>query len=407
MSKAIAMVSVAGTFFCACMCCLAIMVLFVGQGQNALKGRAATNGKGTGGKLKQKGSKCKVKQAGMEYTRRVQAANKAWVCPTGWTDNGCTWANGAQNGELQCKRPVPGGVGSAGSTGSLQTNLVRSPFYGDERGASVSEILLSNGKYADVSGTKQAYTSWLENEAGGVPTDNATLEAQNKRLETAVFPNAEFLCEPGHWIRQLSLYSKDGWTSNGIHGACYNPASGVEYPLFDGVAKYFPSNPEAVRSKFVKGAEMESGYAFNVNAATGIAGRGLESRTGIQNMFNPLVNTFIGIGSAVGVNGTKLGNYKNFGYVGLTNADKGITTMNVWHEANPKRIRALQFTTPDGKTSPVVGTTAGMTKSTYTCPPGTVAVGMTPKLARDTQNRRNTDLTGLSMTCGNPARTVK
>ena len=404
MSKAIAIVSISGTFLCACLCCLAVLLLFSGS----RKGSGVTNQKTATGKTKPNAkAACKDKQAGMEYTRRVQAPNKKWVCPTGWTDNGCTWANGAQKGELQCKRPIPGGAGSAGSTGNTQANLVRSPFYGDESGASVSEILLSNGKYADVPGTQLAYAKWFENETGIDLKDTAAVEQQKKRLQDVVFHNAEFTCEPGHWVRQLSLYTQDGWTANGIYGACYNPSSGTEYPLFDAVGKYYPSNPESVRSGFIKMAEGDSGYAINVNAATGIAGRGLESKKGIENAFNPLANVFIGIGSSLGLNAKKLGNYKYFGYSGLTNADKGITTMNVWHEGNPKRIRALQFKSTDGKVSPIVGTTAGMTQSTYTCPPGTVAVGMTPKLARDSNNRRNTDLTGLSMTCGNPARTLK
>lgn len=363
-------------------------------------GKAKTAKGKTGTKVK-----CADKKAGVEYTRRVQGVNKKWMCPTGYIDNGCTWADGPQKGELQCKRPIAGAPGSAGSDGNAQSGLVRSPFYGDEAGASVAEILLSNGKYADDKGTKYAHTTWITNEAGGFPSATGPAsDEQTKRLEGVVFPNAEFVCSPGHWVRQVAMYSKDGWTSNGVYGACYNVSSGTEYPLFDAVSKYFPSNPDAVRDDFNNKAEKDSGFAFNHGVASGIAGRGLESKKTAEIIFNPLANLFLGIGSLFGVK-KKLGNFNYFKQTALLNADKGITTMNVWHENNPKRLRALQFLGADGKMTPIVGTTVGMTKSSYTCPPGTVAVGMTPKLARDAANRRNTDLIGISMTCGNPART--
>lgn len=70
-------------------------------GKNASKGTAGSAGSGS--------IPCdKLARPGWEYTRRVQNGKK-WQCPSGFTDNGCTWADGSQYGELQCKRKVSEG----------------------------------------------------------------------------------------------------------------------------------------------------------------------------------------------------------------------------------------------------------------------------------------------------------
>lgn len=358
----------------------------------------------------QKKCEHKIRQQGWEYTRRVQDTKKKWVCPKGWVDNGCSWNDGKERGELQCRRRLQG------SGSSTPADIVRSPFFGDENGGTIGDILLSGGKYADNWGTAFAALSWIKQEGGGIP--QGAKECGKLTKDCAVFKDmareqlqkleqvkkdGEFVCKPGDWVRTVSLLSQDGWTSNGVYGACYNPNNGTEYILFDGIGKYYPTNPDEIRKSFTENVERDTAYTFNGNVLSGFAGRGFESKKSIQTMWEPLANLFTGAVNNLGSNIPKFQKYNYFKSNSIINADKGITTIDAYTEGNPKRIRALRFVAADGRSVGPIGTTAGMTKTTWSCPNGKVVVGMTPKLAKDEKNRRNTDLTGLSITCGNPA----
>ena len=344
---------------------------------------------------------CQPKKNGFEYSRRVQNAKKKWVCPAGWTVNGCEWKDGKILGELQCRRRKK----TAGSQKQTSVATTKTPVYGDSSGGTMSEILLSGGKYAgNDSVIPTAY--WVDQEGGGRAT--SVIEAAGKaKLVDTVYPNGEFTCNPGDWVRGVTLYSQDGWTANGVYGSCYNHQTGSEYILFDGIKKYYPTNPNDIQQKFMDGAKKDTSFAYPLNVLTGIAGRGLESRKGIQTMFAPLVNTLTGGTNAVSMGLLKIPKFQNFNYftpTSLINADTGISGGTVYTEpAASNRIRALQFTSADGRNIGPVGTTTNMTKTSWTCPQGTVLTGMTPKIAKDTKNARNTDLVGISFTCGSPA----
>ena len=46
----------------------------------------------------------KTPDAGYKYKRRIKRANGKWQCPSGYSENYCTWSDGAVAGELQCRK---------------------------------------------------------------------------------------------------------------------------------------------------------------------------------------------------------------------------------------------------------------------------------------------------------------
>ena len=107
-----------------------------------------------------------------------------------------------------------------------------------------------------------------------------------------------------------------------------------------------------------------------------------------------------GIANAFGGNFQKSQNFKYKNTTTLANADTGFTKFDVYSGLIGGRtpvLKGMKITASDGRSIGPKGATAGLKKTSWTCPAGQVMVGATPRV--DIKH----DLASVSFTCGNPA----
>lgn len=242
--------------FCCLLSVVALLVLapaFLGMSTAGTSANGLGNARGKGGKQKanpQGGAAAatppvpcdKIERPGWEYTRRVKSGAK-WQCPSGFVDNGCTWADGGRLGELQCKRKVGGGEwgsenygGSGGKTpfddrcvaghyisgitlfhGERDTNAIYAQCYDPTGVVQPYDLFKSagsgiRGKYDTPPGVGSTFLSVLSGSSGGRkshPSTSVTDSIQGfyKWDVKTMKPNGKGVRNE---VQGLKVYSKDG-----------------------------------------------------------------------------------------------------------------------------------------------------------------------------------------------------